>query len=127
MKPTIFTKRIAWLTAGLTAGAVAVLLCGTALAGPDKKPTKESAEKPAAWTAPRANEVKSQVFEWLKNTKVHAAAQTKAMALWGKLPASPSGGELLDCLTASLALADDNVAALVTLCGTRLSRGSFPS
>ena len=79
-------------------------------------PSSEALDKTAAWEQPAVETVKAQVMAWLEKGKASPAVRDKAVALWTKLSAQPSGGELLDCLAGSIALADAKAAKLVEFC-----------
>lgn len=83
--------------------------------------------KAPAWQPPDPNQVKAQALAWLEQHKADAAALAKASELWASVPQQPLGTELLDCLAATLALADQNVAGLVALCSGPKSQLLLPS
>jgi hypothetical protein len=69
-------------------------------------------------------------MKWLEKTNPTPAVRANAAALWTRLPQQPSGGELLDCLVQSVALADANAAKLMELCSrprSSLSSLELPS
>jgi hypothetical protein len=78
-------------------------------------PPPEAPDK-TAWQQPAAETVKAQVTAWLEKGKASPAVRDKTAALWTKLSAQPSGGELLECLARSVALADAKAAKLVEQC-----------
>lgn len=83
--------------------------------------------QPAAWQAPRAQDVKAQAFVWLAAGKVDGAARAKAEALWKDLPAQTSEDELLVRLARTFAAIDPNAAKLLALCAKPRSQLVLPS
>jgi hypothetical protein len=106
----------------LTALLVLAALMGVApalaadLPTPDLSPASDPLAKTASWQPPRAEDVKTQALEWLEKAKAGQAAVAEAKTLWDKLPAQPSGSEVLTCLAETLAKGDSHAEGLVGLC-----------
>jgi hypothetical protein len=95
--------------------------------------------KAPAWQPPNPDEVRAQAFAWLQKSQAvpsaghentlpnDQAALAKATELWSNVPQQPSGTQLLDCLAATFALADEEAAGLVELCSRPKSQLLLPS
>jgi hypothetical protein len=121
MKRMASTGRVVWLAAGL----LAALSSGIAMAAPASAP--DLLGKTPSWKPPAAAEVKAQALEWLEKTNPDMARRAKAALLWASLPEQPTGGDLLNRLTETFALADVNAARLVELCSKPRQPAVLPS
>jgi hypothetical protein len=70
-------------------------------------------EKPTSWQSPSAEEAQAQALAWLDTQPNAAALRPAAEALWQGLDPRPAGGELLDRLAATIALAEPRAQALI--------------
>lgn len=70
----------------------------------------------ASWSTPATAEVKAKLDEFVKAKNADEAARLKIQALWPDEAAALSGGELLDRLTASIAVLEPEALAIVTAC-----------
>ncbi|MGA2030853.1 MAG: hypothetical protein ABSG68_01240 [Thermoguttaceae bacterium] len=105
-----------------------ILLLGTtAVALPLAPPGDKPLAKAAAWRPPRADEVQAQALAWLQQQKVAPATQAKAADVWAGLSDKADGGELLERLAATFALADAQAARLVELCGRPRTEFRLPA
>jgi len=98
--------------------AMMTVLSGV-LAGGAVGQVPDAASQPAPWQAPKAEEVKKEVYAWLDGHKPDAALRAKADALWTAKPEQSSGVELLERVVQTFALADQDARRLLTLCSSR--------
>jgi len=70
----------------------------------------------ASWRVPPPAEVRAALDQWLAQIDVPAEARTSIDELWRPTPATTHGSELLERLTASLAVADPRARELVEFC-----------
>src|SRR5437868_10076208 len=77
---------------------------------------QDELEKRATWSIPTTAEVKARLDDYLSSKKLDEAAKLKIEALWPDEAQSLDGGELLDRLTASLAVVEPKAAEVVTAC-----------
>ncbi len=103
--------------------AVGLSAVGTTLA---QMPDDALAPEPT-WEPTPAEDVQAEAMKWLAERKADDATKTAAESLWTALPEAPSGGELLECLAATLALADPEVADLIKLCAEPREQTTLPS
>src|SRR3954470_4917449 len=104
---------IVWAAAGLVA-CVAV--------------AQDELEKRVTWSIPTTAEIKARLDDYLSSKKPDDAAKLKIEALWPDEAQSLDGGELLDRLTASLAVVEPKAAEVVKACrenGTLLTPPTF--
>jgi hypothetical protein len=73
-------------------------------------------DKPPSWSIPTTAEVKAKLDDYLAGKKLDKAAKLKIDALWPDDAQPLDGGELLDRLAASLAVAEPKAAEVVTAC-----------
>src|SRR5882757_6875872 len=73
-------------------------------------------EKRATWSIPTTAEVKARLDDYLAKKTLDDAAKLKIEALWPDEAQPLDGGELLDRLTASLAVVEPKAAEIVTAC-----------
>ena len=81
----------------------------------DNKPNAEFARK-ASWQAPKASAVREQVVTWLATRELDDAVRMQIDMLWSSASEPDNAGNLLDLLTATLALADSQAQSLVAHC-----------
>src|SRR3954464_9418054 len=77
---------------------------------------QDELEKRATWSIPTTAEIKARLDDYLSSKKPDDAAKLKIEALWPDEAQSLDGGELLDRLTASLAVVEPKAAEVVTAC-----------
>ena len=77
---------------------------------------QDELEKRATWSIPPTAEVKARLDNYLAGKTLDEAAKLKIDALWPDEAQPLDGGELLDRLTASLAVVEPKVAEVVTAC-----------
>jgi len=77
---------------------------------------QDDLEKRATWSIPTTAEVKARLDDYLSTKELVDAAKLKIEALWPDEAKSLDGGELLDRLTASLAVVEPKAAEVVTAC-----------
>jgi hypothetical protein len=77
---------------------------------------QDDLEKRATWTIPTTAEVKARLDDYLSGKTLDEAAKLKIEALWPDEAEPLEGGELLDRLTASLAVVEPKAAEIVTAC-----------
>jgi len=75
---------------------------------------QDELEKPASWSIPTTAEVKARLDDYLAGKTLDEAAKLKIEALWPDDAQPLDGGELLDRLTASLAVVEPKAAEVVT-------------
>lgn len=106
-----------WLLSVLLAPA---LLMGQALAPPEFAPIPEI-EDPFAKTptleGPSAEELKTELFAWLKASRVEAEKVAEVEKLWAEVPENASSEDLHQLLCKSLAQVDERFAKLYEYCG----------
>jgi hypothetical protein len=107
-----------WLHRVRPVPAVLLVFSGL-LAGRASGQVPDAASQPAPWQAPKADEVKKEVYAWLDGHKPDAALRAKADALWTAKPEQPSGVELLERVVRTFALADQDARRLLELCSSR--------
>jgi hypothetical protein len=118
---------IALLGTLLVYGAAALLAAGADVTTlPDAPPFDMPARAPT-WKPPAATDVKSQALAWLEKRKAGEGVRAKAAALWANLPEGTCGDDLLNRLTATIALDDPEAAKLVDLCSKPRSQLKLPS
>ncbi len=88
--------------------------------------SSDALSKQAAWQPPGVEEVKTQAFTWLKENEADEPALARATELWSALPETPSGDDLLSCLSETFALADQQAAGLARLCAQPKSELLLP-
>ena len=91
-------------------GLLAAAAFASALAAQDEL------EKRATWSIPTTAEVKARLDDYLAKKTLDDAAKLKIEALWPDEAQALDGGELLDRLTASLAVVEPKAAEVVTAC-----------
>src|SRR5216117_2728846 len=74
---------------------------------------QDELEKRATWSIPTTAEVKARLDDYLAKTTLDDAAKLKIEALWPDEAQPLDGGELLDRLTASLAVVEPKAAEVV--------------
>src|SRR5437588_12640998 len=74
---------------------------------------QDDLEKRATWSIPTTAEVKARLDDYLATKKLDEAAKLKIEALWPDDAHPLDGGELLDRLTASLAVVEPKAAEVV--------------
>jgi hypothetical protein len=89
----------------LAAIAGLVLACGL--------PAADELERRATWTIPATADVKARLDDYLATKKLDDVAKLKIEALWPDEAQLLDGGELLDRLTASLAVVEPKAAEVV--------------
>jgi hypothetical protein len=114
--------RFRFASCGLIALATAV---GAASARAADMADDEFAKQPT-WSAPSAAAVRADVFKWLEDRKVDADRHKQAEALWPKEGAESSGGELLDRVVKTMAVADPQARELTDLCAKPKTIGPLP-
>src|SRR5438067_5900578 len=77
---------------------------------------QDELEKRATWSIPTTAEVKARLDDYLAKKTLDEAAKLKIEALWPDEAQPIDGGELLDRLTASLAVVEPKAAAVVAAC-----------
>lgn len=94
------------------------LLCLTALAigMVCRAGVADELDKPASWSIPTTSEIKAKLDDYLSSKTLDEAAKLKIEALWPGEAQPLDGGELLDRLTASLAVAEPKAAEVVASC-----------
>ena len=75
---------------------------------------QDELEKRATWSMPTTAEVKARLDDYIANKKLDDAAKLKIEALWPDDAHPLDGGELLDRLTASLAVVEPKAAEVVS-------------
>jgi len=75
---------------------------------------QDELEKPATWSFPTTAEVKARLDDYLSSKTLDEAAKLKIEALWPDDAQPLDGGELLDRLTASLAVVEPKASEVVT-------------
>jgi len=75
---------------------------------------QDELEKRATWSIPTTAEVKARLDDYLASKSLDEVARLKIEALWPDDAQRLDGGELLDRLTASLAVAEPKAAEVVT-------------
>ena len=73
-------------------------------------------DRRATWSIPTTAEVKARLDDYLANKTLDEAARLKIEALWPDDAQPLDGGELLDRLTASLAVVEPKAAEVVDAC-----------
>src|ERR1043166_6059485 len=89
---------IVWAAAGLVAFVAAA---------------QDDLEKRATWSIPTTAEVKARLDDYLATKTLDEAAKLKIEALWPADAQPREGGELLDRLTASLAVVEPKSSEVV--------------
>src|SRR5205814_5887741 len=77
---------------------------------------QDDLEKRATWSIPTTAEVKARLDDYLAKKTLDDAAKLKIEALWPDEAQPLDGGELLDRLTASLAVVEPKAAEVVAAC-----------
>jgi hypothetical protein len=80
----------------------------------------------AAWQTPTAQEVRTQVLQWLDGQKADPALAAEVRRLWENTPDSLTGSELLGRLAESFARVDPRVRQLVDGCAQPHRPGPLP-
>jgi hypothetical protein len=78
--------------------------------------SQDELTKAASWSIPTTAEVKAKLDDYLTTKSLDATGKAKIEALWPDESLSQDGGELLDRLTASLAVAEPKAAEIVDAC-----------
>ena len=112
--------RVLLFLAALVAGAACA-----AFAAAESKPPITADASSAAWQAPKAEDVRKQLFQWLDVRKVDTPTRESIGKLWSD-SAAAAGAELLGRLAESLALVDPQVRRLVDQCAQRHKPGPLP-
>ncbi|MEE8451768.1 MAG: hypothetical protein V3R99_07625 [Thermoguttaceae bacterium] len=79
------------------------------------------------WQTPAVDRVKSDVFAWLDTTSPDESVRNEATSIWSDVADQPTGVDLLDRVTRTIALADQNASDLVKLCAQPKSHTVLPS
>jgi len=108
---------------GLAGRAVVWLL----FAGPAAALAAELPSKIGGWQPPGVEQVRAQVFAWLDQRKLAPAERAKAEAIWGEKTETSSGGELLQRVVRTVALADENARKLAELCSQASAPRALPA
>jgi hypothetical protein len=98
--------------------AIAILFVGCLCA------TAQELDRVASWSVPSRSEVKADVDQWLAAQSLNEVQQQEIEALWALTDENPTGRDLLDQVTATLAVASPEAKSLVNFC--RASRTSTP-
>lgn len=77
---------------------------------------QDELDKPATWNVPTTAEVKARLDDYLSSQPLDETTRLKIETLWPDEAQVLDGGELLDRLTASLALIEPQAAEVVTAC-----------
>jgi hypothetical protein len=77
---------------------------------------QDELEKRATWSIPTTAEVKARLDDYLAGKSLDEVARLKVEALWPDEAQPLDGGELLDRLTASLAVVEPKAAEVVKAC-----------
>src|SRR5947207_15945963 len=77
---------------------------------------QDELEKRATWSIPPTAEVKARLDNYLAKKTLDDAAKLKIDAIWPDEAQPLDGGELLDRLTASLAVVEPKAAEIVAAC-----------
>lgn len=91
----------------------------------DTKPLAAPHAASAAWQAPKTEDVRKQLFQWLDAQKVDPPARDVIAKLWTD-SSTAAGPELLGRLAESLAVVDPQVRTLVDQCAQRHKPGPLP-
>jgi hypothetical protein len=73
----------------------------------------------ASWTQPSPTQVRAEMLKWLDGQSLDATQQAKIDALWPEEMPTMAGTELLDQVTATLAIVDPRAAEVVNFCRGR--------
>jgi hypothetical protein len=92
---------------------VAIALLGVAIASVR---AADELEKRATWSIPATADVKAKLDDYLATKTLDEPARLKIEALWPDEALALEGAELLDRLTASLAVVDPKAAEIVAAC-----------
>src|SRR5262245_52264290 len=90
---------------------------------------QDDLERRASWSIPTTAEVKARLDDYLSTKTLDETARLKIEALWPDDAELLDGGELLDRLTASLAVVEPKAAEVVRACRENsflLTPPSFP-
>ena len=77
---------------------------------------QDELDKRATWSIPTTADVKARLDDYLATKTLDEAAKLKIEALWPDEAQPLDGGELLDRLTASLAVVEPKAAEVVAAC-----------
>src|SRR5262245_25234315 len=94
--------------------AILIAMGSALLSGQSR--AQDDLEKRATWTIPTTAEVKARLDDYLSAKTLDEGAKLKIEALWPDEAEPLDGGELLDRLTASLAVVEPKAAEIVTAC-----------
>ncbi len=95
----------------LTIASVAIVIVAASIAIP-----QDFLEKTATWTIPTTADVKARLDNYLATKTLDDETRLKIEVLWPDEAQQLDGGELLDRLTASLALVEPKAAEVVRAC-----------
>ena len=94
----------------------AIIVCVTAAALiAQAAAMPEAIGRPAAWHAPRVEDVRGEVFAWLAAKKTDAATHSRVEAIWKDAPQQVTEDELLLRLAETFAVVDPRAEKLVAL------------
>jgi len=102
--------------------AMCLLLVGRGAAFAVDSPTRVG-----GWQPPSVEQTRAQVFAWLDQRKLAPAERAKAEALWGEKTEAISGGELLERVVRTVAVADANARKLAELCSQASAPRALPA
>jgi hypothetical protein len=89
--------------------SILALMMGPAIA-------QDELTEPASWNIPTTAEIKAKLDDYIADRKLDETAKLKLEALWPDEAQPLDGGELLDRLTASLAVVEPKAAEVVAAC-----------
>src|SRR2546423_12681493 len=95
---------------------IAIFVVFAAAASMRLAAAQDELEKRATWSIPTTAELKARLDDYLSTKKLYADAKLKIEALWPDEAQTLDGGELLDRLTASIAVIEPKAAEVVTAC-----------
>ncbi len=111
---------------GLTGVCMAAALLVSAITAVAAEPP-DALSQSAKWQVSDPSRVRTETLAWLAEKQADEATLAKAAELFSALPEQPTGDELLECLTATVALADPDAAELVRLCSEVNRPPSLPA